>query len=91
MTVDKPGSGRGPRSPTKPAPPKAPQMTKESRYREGMRRRGFRLVSMWVPDTRSSAFRSELQRQAALVARQESAVDRTFSEAALAEIEGWTA
>ncbi|GAA0705814.1 antitoxin MazE family protein [Dokdonella soli] len=91
MTTNKPGSGRAGRSTTTAKPRKPPTMTKESRYREGMRRRGFRLVSMWVPDTRNPAFRAELERQAALIARQESAADLAFIESALTEIDGWTA
>ncbi len=91
MTTSKPKNGSTARRVTAVNGRKPPTLTKESRYREGMRRRGFRLVSMWVPDTRSPVFRAELQRQAALIARQESTVDRAFAESALAEIEGWTA
>ena len=64
--------------------------TKESRYRQSMRARGYRLVSMWVPDTRDSAFRAELRRQSRLIAGNESAADGTFGDVAAADIKGWT-
>jgi hypothetical protein len=33
------------------------------KHREEMRRRGFKLVQLWVPDPRASGFGAELQRQ----------------------------
>lgn len=38
-------------------------------YRERMRARGLRPVQIWVPDTRSEAFRAEAHRQSLAVAR----------------------
>jgi hypothetical protein len=64
---------------------------KEARYRIAMRRRGFRLLSIWVPDTRSTQFRTELRRQSALIARAGSGIDDAMMDAALADVEGWTA
>ena len=38
-------------------------------YRERMRARGLRPVQIWVPDTRTAAFRAEAHRQSLAVAR----------------------
>ncbi len=38
-------------------------------YRERMRARGLRPIQIWVPDTRTAAFRSEAHRQSPAVAR----------------------
>ncbi len=38
-------------------------------YRERMRARGMRPVQIWVPDTRTDAFRAEAHRQSLAVAR----------------------
>lgn len=38
-------------------------------HRERMRQAGFRPVQVWVPDTRSEAFRAEAHRQSCAVAR----------------------
>lgn len=65
-------------------------VSKEARYRAAMKRRGFRLVSMWVPDTNSARFRNEARRQSLLVARHEDPRINGFLDAALAQIEGWT-
>lgn len=37
-------------------------------YRERMRARGLRPIQIWVPDTRTAAFRSEAHRQSVAVA-----------------------
>ncbi len=42
---------------------------KVRRYREGMRARGLRPIQIWVPDTRTAAFRTEAHRQSLAVAR----------------------
>lgn len=34
-----------------------------------MRNKGFRLIQLWVPDTKASGFAEEAARQSALVAR----------------------
>jgi hypothetical protein len=39
------------------------------RYRAKMRRAGFRLVQLWVPDTRSRGFARECRRQSLAAAR----------------------
>ena len=67
-----------------------PKLSKEARYRAAMKQRGFRLVSMWVPDTSSPRFRAEARRQSLLVARHEDPGINAFLEQALTEIEGWT-
>ncbi len=38
-------------------------------YRERMRARGLRPIQIWVPDTRTAAFRTEAHRQSLAVAR----------------------
>ena len=38
-------------------------------YRERLRARGLRPIQIWVPDTRTAAFRSEAHRQSLAVAR----------------------
>ncbi|MFQ5775617.1 MAG: antitoxin MazE family protein [Kiloniellaceae bacterium] len=38
-------------------------------YRERMRARGLRPIQIWVPDTRTDAFRAEAHRQSLAVAR----------------------
>ena len=38
-------------------------------YRERMRARGLRPIQIWVPDTRTAAFRSEAHRQSLAVAQ----------------------
>ena len=38
-------------------------------YRERMRARGLRPVQIWVPDTRTAAFRAEAHRQSLAVAQ----------------------
>jgi hypothetical protein len=56
-----------------------------------MRERGFRLLSIWVPDTRNAKFRAELRRQSILIARTDSAADHALLDAALDDIAGWVA
>ena len=41
---------------------------KVRRYRERMRARGLRPIQIWVPDTRTAAFRAEAHRQSLAVA-----------------------
>jgi len=66
-------------------------LAKEARYRLAMKRRGFRLLSVWVPDMKSAKVRAEIRRQSRLVARAESADDRALLDAALKDLDGWTA
>lgn len=39
------------------------------RYRQRMRRAGFRLIQLWVPDTRARGFAEECRRQSRAAAR----------------------
>ncbi|MBV8798855.1 MAG: antitoxin MazE family protein [Alphaproteobacteria bacterium] len=48
-------------------PPKKAEFDKFRRYRETRKARGLRLLRIWVPDTRSAAFRRKAKRQAALL------------------------
>jgi hypothetical protein len=51
-------------------------------YRERMRARGLRPVQIWVPDTRTAAFRAEAHRQSLAVARSKHAAeDQAFIDA----------
>ncbi|CAA7627159.1 antitoxin MazE family protein [Magnetospirillum sp. UT-4] len=51
-------------------------------YRERMRAKGLRPVQVWVPDTRSAAFRQEAHRQSAAVAASAlAAEDQAFIDA----------
>lgn len=61
------------------------------RYRDRMRARGFRLLQIWVPDTRSSEFAEECRRQSLLVA--EDPVERALMDelGAMQDFEGWSA
>ena len=45
-----------------------PRAIKVRTYREGMCARGFRPIQIWVPDTRTAAFRSEAHSQSLVVA-----------------------
>jgi hypothetical protein len=50
---------------------KKPSRDKVRAYRARQRRKGLRLVQMWLPDTRSAALRKEAARQSRLVAASE--------------------
>lgn len=61
------------------------------RYRSRMRRAGFRLVQLWVPDTRMEGFTKECRRQSRAAARHrphESGVLTWITKAS--DCEGWT-
>jgi len=56
------------------------------KHREEMRRRGFKLVQLWVPDASAPGFSAELQRQIrSLAARPDREAD-AFSTAALSAV-----
>ena len=51
-------------------------------YRERMRARGLRPIQIWVPDTRTAAFRTQAHRQSLAVAQSEFArEDQDFIDA----------
>ncbi len=51
-------------------------------YRERMRARGLRPIQIWVPDTRTAAFRAEAHRQSLAVAeRARAGEDQDFIDA----------
>jgi hypothetical protein len=57
-------------------------------YRTRMKRKGLRLVQMWVPDTRSAAFRRQARRDCVAVAKSaHAAADQEFVDA----ISAWDA
>jgi len=61
------------------------------RYRDRMRQAGFRLVQLWVPDTRAHGFADECRRQSRAAARNKRAETEvmTWIEAH-EDAEGWT-
>jgi hypothetical protein len=62
------------------------------KHRDALRVAGLRPVQIWVPDTRCPDFAEECRRQSRLAARADSGGDLDpFMDAALAEIDGWTA
>jgi len=56
------------------------------KHREEMRRRGFKLVQLWVPDPNAPGFGAELQRQIQALAAQPDRAADAFSTAALTEV-----
>lgn len=62
------------------------------RYRQRMRQAGFRLVQLWVPDTRAQGFAEECRRQSRAAAKNKRAENEvmTWIEAQ-EDAEGWTA
>jgi hypothetical protein len=62
------------------------------RHRERMRQAGFRLVLLWIPDTRAKGFAEERRRQSRAAARNKRAENEvmTWIEAH-EDTEGWTA
>ena len=61
------------------------------RYRGRMRAAGFRLVQLWVPDTRAPRFPSECRRQSRLASRHPHEAEILDEIEALRDDEGWTA
>ena len=60
------------------------------RYRDRMRRAGFRLVQFWVPDTRGRGFAQECRRQSRAAARNKHAETEVMEWIeANQETEGW--
>jgi antidote-toxin recognition MazE-like antitoxin len=61
------------------------------RHRERMRRAGFRLVQLWVPDTRARGFTQECRRQSRAAARNERGEREAMDWIeANEDAEGWT-
>jgi hypothetical protein len=61
------------------------------KYRDRMRRAGFRLVQLWVPDARARGFKSECQRQSRVAARSKRAEQEVMEWIeANQNTEGWT-
>jgi hypothetical protein len=60
------------------------------KHRIHLRASGLRPVQIWVPDVRQPTFAQECLRQTSLAARSDSVAD-DWIDAALADIDGWTA
>lgn len=59
-----------------------PSRVKVREHRARLREQGLRPIQIWVPDTRSPAFRSEAHRQSAAVAASaEAGADQAFINA----------
>lgn len=61
-------------SPDKQAPPKTSR-EKVRAHRARMRKRGFRLVQMWLPDTRTNEFVAQAHKDSLAIARSETEAD----------------
>ena len=57
-------------------------------YRQRMRARGLRPIQIWVPDTRTAAFRTEAHRQSLAVARSAQAEEDQGFIDAVSELDG---
>src|SRR5664279_4160168 len=60
-----------------------------ARYRERMKRQGFRLLQIWVPDTRAPGFAAEYARQAALLSKNDDPNLEAWLEQNAADVQGW--
>jgi hypothetical protein len=71
-----------------PTPTRASSREKVNAYRARMKKKGMRLIQMWVPDTRSAAFRRQARRDGLAVANSaHAAADQAFVDA----ISAWDA
>ena len=70
-----------------------PVAVRVQKRRNALRMAGLRPVQIWVPDTRRPDFAAECHRQSKLAAKADIAdVDMLdFMDAALADVDGWTA
>ena len=59
-------------------------------YRQRMRRKGFRQVNLWVPDTRAPEFVKECRRQSRLASSAEPSEIDDLLSAAAGSVDGWT-
>jgi hypothetical protein len=65
--------------PSTPKPKRNAARDKVRKYRDRMRAKGMRPIQIWVPDTRTRAFRAQARRQALAVAQSDfAAVDQEF-------------
>ncbi len=70
---------------------KAVGKTSVERYRQRMRRAGYRLVQLWVPDTRARGFATECKRQSRVATKKsqlESDIEQFIESSS--DTEGWT-
>ena len=71
-----------------PTAPRASSREKVNAYRARMKKKGLRLIQIWVPDTRSAAFRRQARRDGGAVANSPHAnADQEFVDA----ISAWDA
>jgi len=61
------------------------------RYRARMRRAGFRLVQLWVPDTRAPRFAARCRQQSRLASRHPDEARVLDELERLQDDDGWTA
>jgi hypothetical protein len=61
-------------------------------YRRRLRAQGLRPIQIWVPDLRDPKVRERISRQLEVIAHEPTDPEiEALQDAALAEIEGWTA
>lgn len=61
------------------------------KHRDALRKAGLRPVQIWVPDTRRPDFAAECRRQCLLLAQADDTELDQFMDAALADMDDWTA
>lgn len=61
------------------------------KHRDALRKAGLRPVQIWVPDTRRPDFAAECRRQCLLLAQADDTELDQFMDAALADLDDWTA
>jgi len=59
------------------------------KYRDGLRAKGLKARTVWVPDTRDAAFLKEYRRQLALIARSASTLETVKAFEGIGETRGW--
>ncbi len=59
------------------------------RHRDGLRKKGLKAKTVWVPDIRDTAFVREYQRQLAAIARSAGTKQAVEAFESIAETRGW--
>jgi len=59
------------------------------RHREAMRAKGYRTVTLWLPDSRRPGFAEECRKQSQII-KKSAAEKKYLDELDLPEVEGWS-
>jgi ribosomal protein L3 len=59
------------------------------RHREAMRAKGYRTVTLWLPDSRRSGFAEECRKQSQII-KKSAAEKKYLDELDLPAVEGWS-